>query len=147
VLGLAPLLYEQSSQAQFLRPTVITLVYGLGFGMVLVLMIVPALLAVQDDIGRLVRSWRRGIRTTRAGGLRAGTLVATTAMILWLGATMGWTLWSGAMPAALAGLMPVSSPMLAALILFILGAAVISLLAYALMAVPLAMARRRHIQS
>ena len=38
VLGLAPLLYENSSQAQFLRPTVITLVYGLGFGMLLVLL-------------------------------------------------------------------------------------------------------------
>ena len=33
VLGLTPLLYEQSQQAQFLKPTVITLVYGLGFGM------------------------------------------------------------------------------------------------------------------
>ena len=40
VLGLAPLLYEQSQQAQFLKPTVITLVYGLGFGLVLVLMVV-----------------------------------------------------------------------------------------------------------
>ena len=38
VLGLAPLLYEQSQQAQFLKPTVITLVYGLGFGMVIVLL-------------------------------------------------------------------------------------------------------------
>ncbi|MDP4990979.1 MAG: efflux RND transporter permease subunit, partial [Marivita lacus] len=43
VLGLVPLLYEQSSQAQFLKPTVITLVYGLGFGMFLVLLIVPSL--------------------------------------------------------------------------------------------------------
>jgi hypothetical protein len=30
VLGLTPLLYEQSQQAQFLKPTVITLVYGWG---------------------------------------------------------------------------------------------------------------------
>ncbi len=35
VLGLTPLLYEQSQQAQFLKPTVITLVYGLGFGLYL----------------------------------------------------------------------------------------------------------------
>lgn len=42
VLGLTPLLYEGSSHAQFLRPTVITLVYGLGFGMLLVLLVVPA---------------------------------------------------------------------------------------------------------
>ena len=41
VLGLAPLLYERSTQAQFLKPTVVTLVYGLGFGMVLVLIVVP----------------------------------------------------------------------------------------------------------
>ncbi|MCH2094821.1 MAG: efflux RND transporter permease subunit, partial [Rhodobacteraceae bacterium] len=34
VLGLAPLLYEGSSQAEFLKPSVITLVYGLGFGMI-----------------------------------------------------------------------------------------------------------------
>ena len=47
VLGLAPLLYERSSQAQFLKPTVITLVYGLGFGMLLVLLVVPALIAAQ----------------------------------------------------------------------------------------------------
>ncbi|MDO5704731.1 MAG: efflux RND transporter permease subunit, partial [Paracoccus sp. (in: a-proteobacteria)] len=33
VLGLAPLLYERSSQAMFLKPTVVTLAYGLGFGM------------------------------------------------------------------------------------------------------------------
>jgi len=37
VLGLAPLLFERSTQAQFLKPTVVTLVYGLGFGTVLVL--------------------------------------------------------------------------------------------------------------
>ncbi|HSG57340.1 MAG TPA: efflux RND transporter permease subunit, partial [Paracoccaceae bacterium] len=52
VLGLAPLLYETSSQAQFLKPTVITLVYGLGFGMVLVLLLVPALMAIQQDVAR-----------------------------------------------------------------------------------------------
>ncbi|MDJ0826413.1 MAG: efflux RND transporter permease subunit [Rhodobacter sp.] len=52
VLGLAPLLYEQSQQAQFLKPTVITLVYGLGFGMVLVLVVVPAVMAMQQDLRR-----------------------------------------------------------------------------------------------
>ncbi|MDA0962925.1 MAG: efflux RND transporter permease subunit, partial [Proteobacteria bacterium] len=40
VLGLLPLMFETSQQAQFLKPTVITLVYGLGFGMFLVLLIV-----------------------------------------------------------------------------------------------------------
>jgi multidrug efflux pump subunit AcrB len=59
VAGLAPLLFEQSTQAQFLKPTVITLAFGLGFGMVLVLMVTPAMIMIQDDIGRALRSGRR----------------------------------------------------------------------------------------
>ena len=62
VLGLTPLLYEGSQQAQFLKPTVITLVYGLGFGMLLVLMLVPALLAILNDVSRPMTAMRRAIR-------------------------------------------------------------------------------------
>ena len=61
VLGLAPLLYETSQQAQFLKPTVITLCYGLGFGMFLVLLVVPAIIGIQMDAGRLSRSLRRAL--------------------------------------------------------------------------------------
>ncbi len=77
VLGLAPLLYESSTQAQFLKPTVITLVYGLGFGMVLVLLVVPALMAVQRDVRRAFVALRRafGRRTGQAGRWVAGTAV------------------------------------------------------------------------
>lgn len=60
VLGLAPLLYEKSSAALFLKPTVITLVYGLGFGVVIVLLVVPAVLAIQLDVSRHLRAARRG---------------------------------------------------------------------------------------
>ncbi|MFD1912700.1 efflux RND transporter permease subunit [Halodurantibacterium flavum] len=91
VLGLAPLLYERSSQAEFLKPTVITLVYGLGFGMVLVLLVVPALIAVQADIGQSLRSLRRLWRG-RGGALamtrRAGA-VAGFALVALLLATLG----------------------------------------------------------
>ncbi|MDA0223587.1 MAG: efflux RND transporter permease subunit [Proteobacteria bacterium] len=59
VLGLAPLLYETSSQAQFLKPTVITLSYGLGFGLVLVLLIVPSLVAMQSDIKLRILAFQR----------------------------------------------------------------------------------------
>ncbi len=59
VVGLAPLLTEKSQQAQFLKPTVITLTFGLGFGLVLVLMLVPALLAIQADVARQVQALRR----------------------------------------------------------------------------------------
>ena len=62
VFGLAPLLYENSSQAQFLRPTVITLVYGLGFGMLLVLLVIPSLVAMQGDLKRFFVAFRQGLK-------------------------------------------------------------------------------------
>ena len=57
--GLAPLLLETSRQAQFLKPTVITLAYGLGFGVVLVLILTPAMMAIQHD---LARNWKSLVR-------------------------------------------------------------------------------------
>lgn len=93
VLGLAPLLYETSRQAQFLKPTVITLCYGLGFGMVLVLVIVPALLAVQSDVGAFLRSMRR------AAGSRALKLLVVadvTALAAAFAVLLGPALLSGA---------------------------------------------------
>ena len=54
--GLAPLLMETSRQAQFLKPTVITLAYGLGFGMVLVLVLTPAFCAIQHDVALKTKS-------------------------------------------------------------------------------------------
>ncbi len=62
VFGLAPLLFETSRQAQFLLPTVITLAYGLGFGLFLVILLTPALLAIQHDFGRMFASGRRLLR-------------------------------------------------------------------------------------
>jgi multidrug efflux pump subunit AcrB len=88
VLGLAPLLFEASRQALFLKPTVITLVYGLGMGAILVLLVVPALVVVQRDIGRAVAAWRRSAaggrmpagpaRLMRGASLAALALLAVT---------------------------------------------------------------------
>ena len=77
-MGLAPLLYERSSQAQFLKPTVITLVYGLGFGMILVLLVVPALMAMQMDVQRQIAAAKRALgRPARAGHAGWVSVVAT----------------------------------------------------------------------
>ncbi len=101
VLGLAPLLYEGSSQAEFLKPTVLTLVFGLGFGMVLVLMVVPALMAVQADLAQALRGMRRAIRGGPSGlravltAAAAGVVVVAVALPLWVavtGALPGWLL-------------------------------------------------------
>jgi multidrug efflux pump subunit AcrB len=124
VLGLAPLLYEGSSQAEFLKPTVITLVFGLGFGMVLVLVVVPALLAAQADglaaLGALRRMARR-----RVGPGRPVALAALAMLALAL-ALPGWTALTGTLPAGLTGLLPADlAPGLAALGLFLAGSAVL----------------------
>ncbi|HAW46612.1 MAG TPA: acriflavine resistance protein B, partial [Roseovarius sp.] len=123
VMGLAPLLFERSTQAQFLKPTVITLVYGLGFGMVLVLILVPALLAIGRDLGRPFTALGRGWRARR-GGLAALMRGTGAALAAWFAATVGWVLATGALPAPLAGLVPLA-PMQAALVLQAGGAAIL----------------------
>jgi multidrug efflux pump subunit AcrB len=57
--GLLPLMFERSLQAQFLIPMALTMIFGLLFTTLLVLFVVPALIAVQDDLGNLKnRLWR-----------------------------------------------------------------------------------------
>ncbi len=111
VLGLSPLLYEGSNQAEFLKPTVVTLVFGLGFGMFLVLLIVPSLMAMQADVSKQVRSARRALRGRRpamflpalAGALAAAALFAgTVAPVLWTG--QPWAVAAEALPILNGGL-------------------------------------------
>ena len=104
VLGLAPLLFESSAQAQFLKPTVITLCYGLGFGMFLVLLIVPSLMAMQADVGRQVRAVRRAV--SQAGGLRWVTLGLGAAIIGVFAVTLGSVIVTGVLPGPLAAILP-----------------------------------------
>ncbi|WP_171209010.1 MULTISPECIES: efflux RND transporter permease subunit [unclassified Ruegeria] len=100
VLGLTPLLYEGSQQAQFLKPTVITLVYGLGFGMLLVLLLVPALLAILNDVARPMTAMRRALRAPDR--VVQGSVVATgAALAVWLAVAMVWPVVSGAPLASL----------------------------------------------
>jgi len=139
VLGLTPLLFEGSTQAQFLKPTVITLVYGLGFGMVLVLILVPALLAIGRDLGRPFTAVSRGWRAGR-GGVRAVLRGTGAALAAWFAATVGWVLATGGLPAPLAGLLPLA-PMPAALLLQAAGGAI--LVAGAWLAALLVARRRR----
>ncbi|MEM7619584.1 MAG: efflux RND transporter permease subunit [Pseudomonadota bacterium] len=51
--GLLPLLFETSRQAQFMIPMAVTMVFGLATATLLVLVLVPALLGVGKDIGRV----------------------------------------------------------------------------------------------
>jgi predicted RND superfamily exporter protein len=129
VLGLAPLLYETSSDAQFLKPTVITLVYGLGFGMLIVLLVVPAILAMQQDIAKQVAALRRGFGLgARQPVVAVGLAVLGVAMAGLFAATLGSALLTGTMVGPLSGLG--SGGVGAAFGLFVAGAAVLSLLGW-----------------
>ncbi|MBN2907512.1 MAG: efflux RND transporter permease subunit [Rhodobacteraceae bacterium] len=134
VLGLAPLLFESSQQAQFLKPTVITLVYGLGFGVLLVLLVVPSLLAMQQDVGRQVRALRHAIRVPRrARGLAMIAGGAALGLGVLFAGTLGAVIVTGSLPGIFAALMPAlakAPAMPAALALFLVGAAVMLLAVY-----------------
>ncbi|WP_299304278.1 efflux RND transporter permease subunit [uncultured Litoreibacter sp.] len=110
VLGLAPLLFESSRHAQFLKPTVITLCYGLGFGMLLVLLVVPSLIAMQSDVARQTKALRRAMSASRAAPIFRGIMLANVLVAAVLFAvTLGATIWTGAMPGPLHGLVPASA--------------------------------------
>lgn len=145
VLGLTPLLYEGSQQAQFLKPTVITLVYGLGFGMLLVLVMVPAVMAMQQDIGRQVAALRRALGAPlRTGGAGRATAFAAVLSVLWFAATFGATALTGSLPPALADLAPagVSTP-IAALGVFVAGIVAMALTIWVVAAVAIGLRTRR----
>ena len=70
ISGLLPLCFETSLQAQFLIPVALTIVAGLATATLLILLVLPAMLAIGQDLRRL------------AGGGRAhaaqGVLTSTT---------------------------------------------------------------------
>lgn len=145
VLGMMPLLYESSRAAQFLKPTIITLVYGLGFGVVLVMFVVPALIAVSHDVSRQVRAMRRGLKAPVVS-VRVAFAVLWVFILGWAGATLGAAIWNGALMPGVAGLLPALQAwpvMLAALSLFVVGAGGLVLAAYVLAVVALLVRQRR----
>ena len=50
IAGLTPLMFETSVQAQFLIPMAVSIAFGLAFATVLVLLLVPTLLSLHEDL-------------------------------------------------------------------------------------------------
>ena len=107
ILGLAPLLYETSRHAQFLRPTVITLTYGLGFGLLLVLLIIPSLIAVQSDIRKQVVAFKRAL-ISREKSLRLRLTIITLSLMVLISfcTNLGAYLYNGGLPTLYQRLIP-----------------------------------------
>ncbi|MBT3533890.1 MAG: efflux RND transporter permease subunit, partial [Rhodospirillaceae bacterium] len=73
--GLTPLLFETSLQAQFLIPMAITMIFGLAVATFLVLLVIPALIAIQLDVSnmRTKYSARRALWPQRWAAFRSNT--------------------------------------------------------------------------
>jgi multidrug efflux pump subunit AcrB len=56
-IGLAPMIYEQASIAQFLKPMALSLAYGVLLCMPVTLLLIPCLSVIGADVKRL---WLRG---------------------------------------------------------------------------------------
>ena len=50
IAGLAPLIFERSRQAQFLKPMAISIAYGIGYATLLTLLVLPLFLAFSNQI-------------------------------------------------------------------------------------------------
>jgi predicted RND superfamily exporter protein len=50
VVGIAPLLFEQATQAQFLKPMIVSLSFGLMFATLIVLFLLPAFLVSIENM-------------------------------------------------------------------------------------------------
>jgi len=111
-----------------LKPTVITLVYGLGFGMVLVLIVVPSLIAIQQDFMRYRVSLKRAL-SSRNAGVRIAFVTAVGAIITWFAATMGVFIVTGNFISFIGAILNIDPSIGLAFGLFIIGAlAVIAIL-------------------
>ncbi len=143
VLGLMPLLYEGSNQAEFLKPTVVTLVFGLAFGMVLVLLVVPSVMAMQADVYRQVQSAKRALRGRRLAMFVPAGLGALGAFVLF-GVTLAPLLVTGSpWPAAATALPMLQGGFGAALAVFIFGLMVLLLTIYVVVALSQGLRRAR----
>jgi len=66
-VGLLPIMFERSTDAQFLMPTVVSLAWGVFFAMFVTLLFVPAMYAVGADIARFYRWAWTGEKQPRVG--------------------------------------------------------------------------------
>ncbi len=72
--GLAPMILETSVQARFLIPMAVSLGFGVMFGTMITLLLVPALFMIVDDAARglsRLRGWLSSDRVRVRGGLSA----------------------------------------------------------------------------
>jgi Cu/Ag efflux pump CusA len=71
IAGLAPLIFEESRQAQFLIPMAISIAYGIGFATVLTLVMLPIFLSFSNWVKTTTDMLQKGRKTARENQERA----------------------------------------------------------------------------
>lgn len=66
-IGITPILFETSTQAQFLKPMVVALAFGVLFDFFLTLMLVPAMYGIGVDINRFFKGLWTGVKQDPLG--------------------------------------------------------------------------------
>ncbi len=66
-VGLLPIMFERSTDAQFLKPTIVSLAFGVFFATFVTLLFVPAMYAVGADIARFYRWAWTGEKQPKVG--------------------------------------------------------------------------------
>jgi len=66
-VGITPILFETSTQSQFLKPMVVALAFGVLFDFFLTLMLVPALYGIGVDISRFFKGLWTGVKQEPLG--------------------------------------------------------------------------------
>jgi len=66
-IGITPILFETSPQAEFLKPMVVALAFGVLFDFFLTLMLVPAMYGIGVDISRFFRGLWSGVKQPKLG--------------------------------------------------------------------------------
>ena len=109
--------------------------------MVLVLLVVPSLIAAQNDIGRQFTALSKAL-SFRLMAVRFGFVLLGLMVLAWLVATLGWTVAYGHLLVALPGLEQIPVKPLA-LLTFIVGLAIIMVVIYLLSGLFMALRRSR----
>ncbi len=67
IAGLTPLLFETSLQAQFLIPMAVSIAFGLAYATLLILLVIPAMLSIYEDVADWWQKDENEYKTLRAG--------------------------------------------------------------------------------
>ena len=72
-VGLMPIMAERSTDAQFLKPAVLALAFGVLFALFVTLFLVPALYCIGEDVASLAKRGKERMMASFLTGVDSGS--------------------------------------------------------------------------